>query len=91
VDVGGAASKTTGGKWRWHHSLDASARSGHRHSDSEANRWAPHVLNFIHIIQNQFKLVKSKWMSYNALDFCMTLELNILNEFLNCDDFKFPT
>jgi hypothetical protein len=40
---------------------------------------------------NWLKLVKSKWMPYSALKipkFCMRLEGSVLNNFLNCADFK---
>jgi hypothetical protein len=40
------------------------------------------------------QLVKSKWSPYptpKILNFCMTRALNILNNFLNCANFIFPT
>jgi hypothetical protein len=64
-----------------------------RRSDRATDRQAPHSLIFFQIIQNWFKLVKSKWMSYIAKQipkFYTMLDWSIRNNFLNCTEFKFP-
>jgi hypothetical protein len=69
------------------------AWSGCCRSDSAADRRAPHGLLFFQNFQNQFKLVNSKKMpsiTPKIPKFCMRLDWSILNNFLNCVDFKFP-
>jgi hypothetical protein len=62
-------------------------------SDRATDMRTPRGFTFFQFIQNWLKIVKSKWMPYFAPtfpNFCMTLDWNILNNFLNYDDFKFP-
>jgi hypothetical protein len=76
------------------HILAPGVRSGCRCSDSGADRRAPHGLIFFQIFQNQFKLVNSKQMPSIAPripKFCIRVYWSILQNVLNCDDFKFPT
>jgi hypothetical protein len=67
---------------------------GRRRSDSATGRWAPYGLLFFQNSQNRFKYVNSKQIPSIAPKvpkFCMTLDWSIVNNFLNCSDFKFPT
>jgi hypothetical protein len=75
-------------------SLNAGGVVGCLCSDSEADEQVHTVPVFFQFIQNWLKLVKSKWMPYLApkiANVCMKLVWRILNNFLNCADFKFPT
>jgi hypothetical protein len=70
------------------------ARSGHRCSDSGADRPAPRGLIFFQIFQNKCRLVNSKHMPSIAQknpNFFMRLYWSILKNFLNCTNFKFTT
>jgi hypothetical protein len=56
-------------------------------SDRAIDMRAPRGFIFFQFIQNYLKLVKSKWMPYRALkfpNFCMMLDSNVLNKFINC-------
>jgi hypothetical protein len=67
---------------------------GHRCSDRVIDRWVPRGFTIFQNIQDWLKFVKSKWMPYldkQIPNFCMNLYCNVLNNFLNCADFKFPT
>jgi hypothetical protein len=84
-----------GRKQRWQQpQSDVGARSGHRRSDNATDKRVPHYFTIIQIIQNRLKLVKLKWVPYIALKilkFFMTLYWSVVNNFLNCSDFKFTT
>jgi hypothetical protein len=74
--------------------LKPGAQSGRRCSDSGADRRAPRGLIIFQIFQNLFKLVKSKWVPYSATKipkFCMRLDWSIMNIYIDCAYFKFPT
>jgi hypothetical protein len=67
---------------------------GRHCSDRVIDRWVPRGFTIFQNIQNWLKFVKSKWMPYLAKQipsFCMSLDCNVLNNFLNCADLKFPT
>jgi hypothetical protein len=90
VDAGGASC----GWERWWRLRSGAARVvGRRCSDSEMDKWPPRGFTVFQIIQNWLKLVKSKWIPYGASKipkFCMVLDWDIQNIFLNCVVFKFP-
>jgi hypothetical protein len=55
-------------------------------SDRAIDMRSPRGFTFFQFTQNWFKLVKSKWMPYRALkfpNFCMRLDWNSMNNFLN--------
>jgi hypothetical protein len=65
---------------------------GRHCSDRVIDRWVPRGLTIFQNIQNWLKLVKLKWMLYPAqkiLNIFIRLYWNIVNNFLDCDDFKF--
>jgi hypothetical protein len=60
--------------------------------DRGADEWASPGLKFFFQIQNKLKILKSKQtpsVAQKISKFCVRLDLNILNNFLNWVDFKF--
>jgi hypothetical protein len=72
----------------------ATATRGGRSLNGGIAEWAPPGLKVFYKIQNQLKLVNSKWTPATApkiFKLCMRLDLNIPNNFLSWVDFIFPT
>jgi hypothetical protein len=60
--------------------------------DRGTDEWASPGLKFFFQIQNKLKILKSKQtpsVARKISKFCVRLDLNILNNFLNWVDFKF--
>jgi hypothetical protein len=100
IDAQGGVAKAVRQWWPWARQSGggrcpkAVGAAGHRCSDKVTDRWVPRGFTIFRIIQNWLKLVQLKWMPYHTPkipNFCMRLEWNILNNFLNCFNFTFPT
>jgi hypothetical protein len=58
--------KAVGTAMRWRPLFEGQHTVGRHYSDSEADQWAPHVLTFFQILENQVELVNSKWTPFLA-------------------------
>jgi hypothetical protein len=75
-------------------SPNASGAVGRLCSDRVTNRWIPRGFSFFPICPKPAQIVKSKRLPYLAPkipNFCMRIDLSIVNNFRNCVDLKFQT